>query len=102
MVVMAILFTFCADSWARPPQARELCGVIEEINAKSRLLAVRSPKRDEPVKLVWRRDTQFIRNHQFTPSTALKTGLQLCVNYHSPFFGKPFATKVVWVDYEHP
>jgi hypothetical protein len=96
IILVAILFAFCTDSWAHSPKARELCGVIQEINAKKHTLIVRSPERKTPVTLTWTRDTEFVQNQQTTKSTMLKTGLSVCVYYHSPFFGKPFATKMVW------
>lgn len=93
---MAIWVAFCPDTRAHSPPARELCGVVQEISVKSQALTIRSPERAVPVKLVWTRDTLFIQNQQFTNSTTLKTGLRVCVHYHSPFLGRPRATKVVW------
>lgn len=75
----------------------ELCGLIQEINTKKRTLIVRSPERNKSVTIIWRHDTEFIQNQQTTESTLLKTGLSVCVYYHSPFFGKAFATKMVWL-----
>jgi hypothetical protein len=47
-------------------------------------------------------DTRFIKGWKFTNDTALKMGLRACVYYLSPFFGKPFVTKVVWTNQQNP
>jgi len=48
-----------------------------------------------PQKLIWNSDTLFLRNWKTVPATELKQGAHITVYYHSPFFGKPFVTKVV-------
>ena len=80
------------------PRARELCGVIQAIDAQSHALTIQSPKRDRPLTVVWKRDTGFINNWKFADSASLKEGMRVCIYYRSPLFGKPFVTKVVWVD----
>lgn len=87
-----------AEIQARSPRARELCGAIQMLDPGSHTLTVQSPKRDQPFTLVWKRDTKFIHNWKFTDSTALKERLRACVYYRSPIFGKPFVTRVVWLD----
>lgn len=98
LAAATLLCLSSADSWARPPRAHELCGVIQFIDAQTHTLTVQSPKRDQPLTVVWKRDTKFIHDWQFTDSAALKEGLRACVYYRSPFFGKPFVTKVVWLN----
>lgn len=98
-VALAVTVLLCqsgVDSWARPPRARELCGVIQAIDPQTHTLTVQSPKRDQPLAVVWKRNTKFIHDWKFTESAALKEGLRACVYYRSPIFGKPFVTKVVW------
>ena len=95
---VALLCLSGADAWAHAPRARELCGVIQTIDRKNRTLIVQSPKRDRPLKVVWRRDTDFIQDGKLVSADTLKAETRGCVYYHSPFFGKPFVTKVVWTD----
>jgi len=95
-LLLAAFALSAAETWARPPRARELCGVIRAIDLQTHTLTVQSPKRDQPLALVWKRDTKFIRNWKFTDSAALREGLRGCVYYRSPFCGKPFLTKVIW------
>jgi hypothetical protein len=98
LAAVALLCLSAANGWARPPRARELCGVVQSIDPQTRTLTIQSPRRDEPLAAVWKRDTTFLRNWKSAGSAALKQGQRACVYYHSPFFGKPFVTKVVWAD----
>ena len=100
-ITAALLCLSIADSWARPPRARELCGVVEKIDRDTQTLTVLSGKGD-PLNAVWKRDTKFIDNWKFTDSGSLKEGRRACVYYHSPFFGKPFVTKVIWTNGQSP
>lgn len=81
---------------AHAPRARELCGVIQSIDSQSGTLTIQTPKENAPAAFVIKRDTRFIKDWKFTDSAALKDGMRACVYYRSPFFGKPFVTKVVW------
>lgn len=83
---------------ARQPRARALCGVVQSIDARSHTLTFQPSKHDEPTTVVWHQDADFIRSGMPADSSALKAGLRVCVYYHLPFFGKPFATKIVWFD----
>jgi hypothetical protein len=87
---------------ARPPRARELCGVIQAIDPQTRTLTIQSPKSESAATFAVKGDTRFIKDWKFTTDTALKAGLRACVYYRSPFFGKPFITKVVWISQQNP
>ena len=81
---------------ARPPRARELCSVVQFFDPQTRMVTIQSLKRNQPATFAVKGDTQFIKDSKFTDSAAVKAGLRACVYYRSPFFGKPFVTKVVW------
>ena len=98
LAAIAVVLLSGADSWARPPRAREACGVVQKIDRETKTLTVLSEKRGEPLNVVWKRDTKFIHNRKFAESASLKEDLRACVYYRSPFFGKPFVTKIVWVN----
>ena len=88
------------DAWARPPRAREQCGVLEHIDRETRALAIRRSKECKLLQLAWTRRTKFIWNGEFDSSNSLEEGGYICVYYRSPFFGKPFVTKVTWKNRE--
>lgn len=102
LAAIALVLLSCADSWARPPRAREVCGVVQKIDRETQTLTVVSEKKAGPLNVVWKRDTKFIHNWRFTDPGSLKEDLRACVYYRSPFFGKPFVTKVVWTNGEKP
>ncbi len=81
---------------ARPPRARELCGVVQAFDPQTRTVTIQSAKRNLPATFAVKGDTKFIKDWKFTDSASLKKGMRACVYYRSPFFGKPFVTKIVW------
>ena len=81
---------------ARPPRACKLCGVIQAIDPQTHMVTIQPPKQGAPATFAIKRDTRFIKDWKFTDAGALKDGTRACVYYRSPFFGKPFITKVIW------
>ena len=73
---------------ARPPRARELCGVIQAFDSRTCILTIQSPKRNQPATFAVKSDTRFIKDWKFTDSASLKKGMRACVYYRSPFFWK--------------
>lgn len=97
LVLSALCFA-TTTSWARPPRARERCGVLQSIDREAHTLTLVPEKGERPLVAVWKSDTKFLKNWKFQPADALKEGVRACVFYRSPFFGKPFVTKVVWIN----
>jgi hypothetical protein len=63
-------------------------------NAQTFLVRLSDGKRDQLMN--WKRTTRFIHNRQFTSVAALPQGTPVVVFYRTPFFGKPYVTKVIW------
>lgn len=95
-LLLAGVFALPPGAEAHAPRARELCGIIQSTDSQSGTLTIQTPRRIAPATFVIKRDTRFIKDWKFTDAGSLKEGLRVCVYYHSPFFGKPFVTKVVW------
>ena len=93
---MAIFLVSSGISRAHTPPARELCGVVQEINAPRRLLVLQTAEHPKPLTLAWTRNTLFIKGRKIMDGAQLKAGQSVCVFYQRPFFGKPFMTKVLW------
>lgn len=87
---------------ARPPRARELCGVVQVFDPQTLTVTIQSPKGNQPAAFAVQGDTKFIKDSKFTDSASLKEGMRACVYYRSPFFGKPFVTKIVWTNLQLP
>ena len=98
LIVTALVLLSGLDSWARPPRAREVCGVVQKIDRETNRLTVLSEKKGEPLNVVWKPDTKFIHNWKFAPASELKPGKHATVYYRTPFFGKPSVTKIVWIN----
>lgn len=92
----AFAFALTPSAEARSPRARELCGIIQSIDPQSGMLTIQTPEGNAPAAFAIKRDTRFIKDWKFADAGALQEGLRACVYYRSPFFGKPFVTKVVW------
>ena len=94
-----LLFACCfanSRAFAHPPHAREVHNVIQSIDYQKRILTLICAQEHGPKKLIWKPDTQFLRDLKPVPATELREGTHVTIYYHSPFFGKPYATKVVW------
>ena len=110
----AALIATCSQVSARSPQPRVesgtieragqdgrnlrdkgCCGAIEMIDQDARVLRVHRDGETVPLTLVWNRQTRFIEGTGFVTAAALTKGARVTISYHTPFFGKPFATKIV-------
>lgn len=101
-LLLAATFLTPPNAEARPPRACEMSAVIRTVNHDKRTLSLENPHRSGPRELVWKSDTTFLRDWKVVPATELKEGTHVTVHYHSPFFGKPFLTKVVWTSGQSP
>ena len=94
-LVLGALCLAAVNGWARPPRAREACGVLQNVDLNARTLTLAPEEGEHPLEVVWKRDTKFLKNWKFESANALNKGGRACIFYHSPFFGKPFVTKVI-------
>ena len=96
-----LLFACCfanSSASAHPPRAREMQAIVQSIDYQKRILMLNSVHGSGPQKLVWNADTSFLRDGKLVSATELKAVTHVMVYYHSPFFGKPVAVKVVCLD----
>ena len=77
------------------PRARPAEGKILFMDHDTRSFVFK-PDKKRPLVLDWTRNTVFVHNRQLTNALALREGLSGTVYYHSPLFGKPYVTKVIW------
>lgn len=96
LLVFAALCLTATTSWARPPRAQELCGALQVVNRQAQLLTLLPAGNELPVRLAWKPDASLVRNGLFDTPEALQAGARVCVYYRTPFFGRPFVTRVVW------
>jgi len=94
---MLVLLLFAATTAsAHTARLRPACGVVERLDVAGRTVHFAPRNGKAPTELALPRQTQFIHNWHFAPADELKDGTRAVVYYRTPFFGKPFVTKVVW------
>lgn len=95
---VAVALFGATDAFAHTTRSRPVEATIETINLENRMLTIAPAKGKGPSGLALTKRTKFIHNWKFAPATELKPGKRAVVYYRSPFFGKPFVTKIVWVN----
>lgn len=83
---------------AHTVRSRPACGVIERLDVASRTVQFAPKHGKAPTELALTRQTKVVHNWRFAPASELTEGTRVVVYYRTPLFGKPFVTKVVWVN----
>jgi hypothetical protein len=96
VLLFAIMFLATSNAEAHSPLAREASAIVQTINHDKRILTLNYPQGHGPQAVVWNSDTEFICDGKTVPATELKEGTHATIFYHTPFFGKTFATKITW------
>lgn len=94
LLIMALLTG--QEVSALSPRSRPAEGLLVSVNLADRLLCFQPVGHDKPVEFALTRQTRFLRNHTPVTDDDMKPGAKAVVYYRSPFFGKPFITKVAW------
>jgi hypothetical protein len=98
-----LMFVVCcflpgAPASAMPPLGRESDGLIQSVDANNRTLTIKLEGESRLQTFEWNKDTRFLRDWKSTTSAALKAGVTVRIRYHSPIFGKPFVTRVIFLE----
>lgn len=92
-----VLFAATTAS-AHTVRSRPACGVVESLDVATRTVRFVPRNGKAPTELALTSQTKFVHNWRFAPAAELKNGTRAVVYYRTPFFGRPFVTKVVWVN----
>ena len=92
MLMMALAWPAAAHTVLSRPAS----GVIESLDSGTRAVRFTPTTGHAPRQLVVTRQTKFIHDWQFASAGEVKPGTKAVIYYRTPFFGKPFITKVVW------
>jgi hypothetical protein len=96
--LMAAAIVTAMPAAAHTVRSRPASGTIETLDVGARTVKF-SPTSDKaPTELALTRQTIFIHNWHFVPASELKPGTLVVVYYRTPLIGRPFVTKVVWVN----
>ncbi|MCL4787886.1 MAG: hypothetical protein KJ070_14020 [Verrucomicrobia bacterium] len=96
--LLGLLLLSATAANAHTVRSRPACGVVERLDMASRTVQFSPNHGKAPTDLALTSQTKFIRNWHFAPADELKDGTRAVVYYRTPFFGRPFVTKVVWVN----
>jgi|HubBroStandDraft_2_1064218.scaffolds.fasta_scaffold577269_1 hypothetical protein len=102
ILLFANVFLVTPNAEAHSPLAREASAIVQTINHDKRILTLNYPQGRGTQVVTWNSDTEFICDGKTVPATELKEGTHATIFYHSPFFGKPFATKITWSTSANP
>lgn len=95
-LLAAVALFGATDAFAHTTRSRPVEATIESINLESRTLTIAPAKAKGSSDLALTKQTRFLHNWKFVSPSELRTGTRAVVYYRSPFFGKPFVTKIIW------
>jgi hypothetical protein len=97
--VLACYLLTTASPKAMPPMGRESDGVIQSVDRNKRILTIKMEGEPRLQVFEWNKDTRFLRDWKSTSSTDLKLRVRVRIRYHSPIFGKPYVTRVIFLKF---
>ncbi len=97
-MLLAAVFFSASDASAHTTRSRPVEATVESLNLENGTLTIAPAKGKGPSVLALTRQTKFIHNWKFAPASELKKAAHATVYYRTPFFGKPFVTKIVWIN----
>ncbi len=95
-LLLAASIVGSSKAFALPRLGRDSAGIVERLDGSAKTFQLRRPKNAPSMTLSWNSRTRFIEGAQFVDAAKLREGVPVSVIYRSPFFGKPFVTKVVF------
>ena len=97
-MLLTVVFFSASDASAHTTRSRPVEATVESVSLDNRTLTIAPAKGKGPSVLALTRQTKFLHNWKFAPASELKPGKHATVYYRTPFFGKPFVTKIVWIN----
>lgn len=95
-LLTALLMALAWPAVAHTGLSRPASGVIESLDSGTRTVLFTPANGQAPRQLVMTGQTKFIHDWQFASAGEVKPGTKAVIYYRTPFFGKPFITKVEW------
>jgi hypothetical protein len=93
-LVSALLACFATSASALPTAGRRLSGTIRNVETRVREAEMRRADNDAVIAFRWNKHTLFVANGKIADPAIVRTGANVNVIYHEPFFGKPFVSRV--------
>ena len=104
--LVALLFVFLA-SFATPaaaitPHGRRITGTIQKVDASAREVEMLREDNGKPLTFIWNKLTTFVTGTSMSDAAILRKGARVEVIRHVPFFGEPFASRVLILASDRP
>ena len=97
-VLLGLVLISAAAANAHTVRSRPACGVVERLDLTTRTVQFAPKLGIAPTELALTSQTKFVHDWHFAPADEFKDGTRAVIHYRTPFFRKPFVTKVVWVN----
>ena len=97
-ILVAAVIVSAMPAAAHTVRSRPGSGTVEVLDMETRTVKFAPANGKAPTELALTRQTKFIHDWHFAPASELKPGTKAVVHYRTPFFGRPFVTKIVWVN----
>ncbi len=94
----ALLVAMAWPAVAHTVRSRPASGVVDRLDLAGRTVQFSPKDGKAPTEFALPSQTKFVHNWNVASAGELKSGTKAVVYYRTPFFGKPFVTKVVWVN----
>lgn len=79
---------------ALPTLGRRISGTVLQVEPRVREAGMKQDRKDTVIVFRWNDRTEFFANGTSTTAAILQPGERVNVTYHTPFFGKPFVSRV--------
>lgn len=93
--MLAILAATMPFAAALPNTGRHITGTIENVDSQNKEVTLRPENKGSAISFVWNKRTTFSTDTRPADASILKTGRRVKTIYHSPFFGKPYVSRVI-------
>lgn len=95
ILMVAILAATAPFAAALPNTGRRITGTIENVDAQAKEVTLRPASKGSAISFVWNKRTIFSTSTRPADASILKKGRRVDTIYHTPFFGKPYVSRVM-------
>ena len=93
--MLAILAATTPFTAALPSTGRRVTGTVEYVDAQNKEVTLRPENKGSAISFIWNKRTTFSTDTRTADASILKKGRRVKTIYHSPFFGKPYVSRVI-------
>lgn len=95
ILLLAVLAATAPFAAALPNTGRRITGTVENVDTPNKEVTLRPENKGSTIFFVWNKRTTFSTETQPASASVIKSGQRVKIIYHSPFFGKPYVSRVM-------